>query len=198
MESQVAPDLVNYIANYYKPGPDTEVKYGIRAINPGTAGAEIFVRGNIGPQRESNGLPEINIVDPGSRQFVASEPFPSEPITTTTALRAYAQVLEDAGANKGLNCDGTFFLRRDGIDTRVIGDVENGTGAIIDDPSQVGGWLTIAPATPCADSDHDGMPDIWEQMYAFDPNDPSDAFKDANTNGYTNIEEFINGARPAQ
>jgi hypothetical protein len=46
------------------------------------------------------------------------------------------------------------------------------------------------------DSDHDGMPDAWEQKYGFNPNDPSDASKDANGNGYTNIEEFLNGTDP--
>ena len=100
------------------------MKYGIRAINPGTPGAGIFVQGNIGPQREDDSLPEINIIDPDSRQFVVSKPFPAETITTTTALQAYDQVLAGAGANMGLNCDGTFFSRRDAIDTRIVNDVK--------------------------------------------------------------------------
>lgn len=193
---QLAPDQVNYVGNYYKPGPNTEVKYGIRAINPGAAGAGIFVSGNIGPQRENNSLPDINIVNPDSRQYVVSTPFSAGSITTTSALEAYEQVLADAGANKGLDCDGTVVTRRDAIDMRIVNDVQNGTGKIIDDPAQVGGWLTIGPATPCADSDHDGMPDAWEQKYRLNPNDPSDASKDANEDGYTNIEEFLNGTRP--
>jgi hypothetical protein len=198
MESQLAPDLVNYIANYYKPGPNTEVKYGIKAINPGAFGAEIFVQGNIGPGRERDDLPEVDIVDPEARQLVVSRPFPSEEIGTTTALQAYDQVLEDAGANKGLNCDGTFLLRQDAIDQRVVDEVRNGTGRIIDDPSQVGGWLTILPAVACSDSDHDGMPDSWEQKYGFNTSDASDASKDANGDGYTNLEEFLNGTNPIE
>jgi pectate lyase len=196
MVYQLAPDLVNYVGNYYKPGPNTELKYGIRAMDPGAPGAGIFVKGNIGPQRDNDSLPDINIVDPNSRQFVVAAPYPAATITTTTALQAYDQVLEDAGANKGLNCDGSFFTRRDAIDMRIVADVKNGTGKIIDDPSQVGGWLAIAPATPCSDSDHDGMPDAWEQHYGFNPNDPSDGPKDANSDGYTNIEEFLNGTQP--
>ena len=148
MIDQLAPDLVNYIGNYYKPGPDTEVKYGIKAINPGTPGAGIYVQGNIGPEREDDSQPEINIITPNSRQFVVSEPFPADTITTTTALQAYDQVLADAGANMGLNCNGEFFSRRDAIDTRIVKDVQDGTGKIIDDPSEVGGWLTIPPLIP--------------------------------------------------
>jgi len=198
MVYQVAPDLVNYIGNTYKPGPNTEVKYGIKALNAGTPGAGIFVRGNIGPQRENDSLPEINIVEPDSRQFVVPEPFPVKTITTTTADQAYDQVLDGAGANMGLGCDGIFFLRRDVIDTRIIREVKEGSGKIIDDPSEVGGWLTIASAVPCADSDHDGMADAWEQKYVFDPADPSDGSKDADGDGYTNLEEFLNSSDPFQ
>ncbi len=196
MVDQLAPDLINYIGNYYKPGPNTEMKYGIKAINPGAFGTEIFVQGNIGPGRESDDLPEANIVDPDTRLFVVSTPFPAEATVTTTAFQAYDQVLEEAGANKGLDCGGAFFMRRDAIDNRVVDEVRNGTGKIIDDPLEVGGWLTIPPAVPCADSDQDGMPDAWEQKYALDPNDASDASKDSNGDGYTNIEEFLNGTNP--
>jgi len=196
MIDQLAPDLVNYIGNYYKPGPDTEVKYGIKALNAGAAGAGIYVQGNIGPQRETPDLPEIDIVDPTSIKFVVTEPFPSETVTTTTAIQAYDQVLNNAGAGMGLDCSGIFFSRRDAIDMRIVNEVINGTGHVIDDPSEVGGWLTIDSAAPCTDADHDGMPDRWEQTYGFNSNDPTDASKDANHNGYTNIEEFLSGMNP--
>jgi pectate lyase len=198
MESQLAPDLVNYLSNYFKPGPNTEVKYGIKTINPESFGAKIFVKGNIGPRRENDSLPENYIVDPESRRFVVSQPFPTESITVTTALQAYDQVLANGGANLGLNCAGTFFSRRDAIDSRIVSEVKNGMGKIIDDPSEVGGWLVIAAAHPCDDTDHDGMPDQWETKYDFDRNDPSDAVDDANGNGYTNIEEYLNGSNPLQ
>ncbi|HKU51146.1 MAG TPA: hypothetical protein VJQ25_01670, partial [Nitrospira sp.] len=196
MVYQVAQDRVNYVGNYYKPGPDTEVKYGIKAINPGAPGTGIFVAGNIGPQRQDDALPEIEIVDPDSRLFVVTERYPSETITTTTAVEAYDQVLRTAGADAGLSCDGSFFSRRDAIDTRIVNDVQNGTGKVIDDPSEVGGWPTIPPAAPCDDSDRDGMPNSWEQNHGFDLNDPADASEDDNANGYTNIEEFLNGTDP--
>jgi pectate lyase len=196
MVYQLAPDLVNYIGNYFKPGPDTEVKYSIRTLNPGIPGTRIFLQGNIGPLRENDRLPEMNIIDPDSRQFMVSEPFPAEMITTTTALQAYDQVLAGAGANMGLNCEGTFFPRRDSIDRRIVNDVRDSTGKIIDDPSEVGGWLTIPPTTPCKDSDHDGMSDAWEQKYGFNPADPSNDSKDPDRDGYSNIEEFLNGTNP--
>jgi len=42
------------------------------------------------------------------------------------------------------------------------------------------------------------MPDLWERKYEFDFNDPSNASKDFNGNGYTNLEEFLNGTNPIQ
>jgi hypothetical protein len=40
------------------------------------------------------------------------------------------------------------------------------------------------------------MPDSWETLHGFDPNDPSDRNGDSNGNGYTNLEEYLNGTAP--
>ena len=47
--------------------------------------------------------------------------------------------------------------------------------------------------TPYTDTDKDGMPDEWEIANGLNPNDASDAVKDCNGDGYTNIEKYING-----
>ena len=63
---------------------------------------------------------------------------------------------------------------------------------IITDIRQVGG-LPEYKGEPIVDSDGDGMPDAWEIANGLNPNDPSDAVKDCNGDGYTNIEKYING-----
>ncbi len=40
------------------------------------------------------------------------------------------------------------------------------------------------------DTDHDGLPNDWEKKYGLNPADPSDAAKDADGDGFTNLEEF--------
>ena len=95
-----------------------------------------------------------------------------EPVTTTSAAQAKIDVLADAGAS---------YPKRDIIDTRIVNDVLNKTGhSIVDTNSQPeGGWPALNSLPALTDSDHDGMPDIWEISHGLDPNDANDG------NGYT-------------
>ena len=46
------------------------------------------------------------------------------------------------------------------------------------------------------DSDRDGMPDEWERTHELDPSNHDDHRLDADGDGYTNIEEWLNGTLP--
>jgi pectate lyase len=174
----------NFVANFLKPGPDTgaaewyiDTKEVVR----------IYAEGNIVPKA---------VTHPHSIGMLVDARHPAPPITTFSASDAYARVLEQAGASRGLGCDGHPYPRRDGVDARIVKDVEQGTGRIIDSPSQVGGWPDLAGGAPCADSDHDGMPDAFEARFGLDPADPSDGPEDSDGDGYTNVEEFLNSTAP--
>jgi hypothetical protein len=111
-----------------------------------------------------------------------------------TAAEAYESVLAGAGAT---------LPRRDVVDRRIIEEVRTGTVAdgskrgIISDVKQVGGY-PVYTGEPVKDSDGDGIPDWWELKHGLNPNDPSDAAKDCNGDGYTNIEKYINGLDPTR
>ncbi|MHA2281613.1 MAG: binary toxin-like calcium binding domain-containing protein, partial [Promethearchaeota archaeon] len=47
-----------------------------------------------------------------------------------------------------------------------------------------------------ADSDHDGMPNQWEDKYGFNPFDPSDNTTDNDTDSLSNVEEYQYGTSP--
>jgi len=136
-----------------------------------------------------------------------SKPFPMASITLLPTKDAYSYVLANAGA---------ILPKRDPVDTRVIEQVKTGKitykegvklpatqfkhrrlpidsykQGIITDISQVGGYPEYK-GKPYKDSDNDGMPDEWENKNGLNPKDASDASKDKNNDGYTNIEDYLN------
>jgi hypothetical protein len=88
---------------------------------------------------------------------------------------------------------GASLPARDAVDSRIVAQVRNRKGAIIDSQTQVGSWPEYRPGEPRKDSDADGMPDAWEGSHKLNPNDPADAGQDRDGDGYTNIEEYLNG-----
>lgn len=142
------------------------------------------------------------------------EPFPMPYFTIMETKDAYEYVLDNAGAN---------VPKRDPVDTRVIKqvrtniveypednsfdtlyqfehrrlDAESYKLGIITDICQVGGYPEYK-GEPVKDTDMDGMPDKWEEIYGLNPNDPADANGDINGDGYTNIEKYINGIDPTK
>jgi len=184
-----SPDLgwvakMNYVGNSLVAGPNTQS--GIFALtsasNMPDGTAQIYIAGN------SLSGPIIDIAPPNfaSRDLIAAAPHQTESVTTQSAADAMEAVFADAGANRPL---------RDGVDQRIVGDAVSGTGVYINDPSEVGGWPLLGGVAPPLDTDNDGMPDDWETSFDLDPaND--DSAGDLDADGYTNIEEFLNGTMP--
>ena len=42
------------------------------------------------------------------------------------------------------------------------------------------------------------MPDAWESGHGLDPRDAADGTKDQDNDGYTNVEEYLNGTDPTK
>lgn len=189
-----APLRANYVANYIKPGLNSNTsRPGV--VLPASGDIELYVQGNIDHYRVNDTIDDWLSVGKWSgpnditryAQILNRHEFPI--VTTTSALEAYDQVLAGAGVTVPI---------RDTVDQRIVDDVINGTGTIIDDPSQVGGYPNLPSGTPIVDSDHDGMPDDWENLRGFDPNDASDGSQDPDGDGYTNVEDYLNSLVPAE
>lgn len=122
---------------------------------------------------------------------------PLAPISIQSASQSYVSVLADVGANKRLDCYGNLEDNIDSIDIKVISDVKNGDGPKVGDnpdhESFYGGFISVETGTPCTDTDKDGMPDVWEALMGLDITDSSDRNGDLDSDGYTNLEEYING-----
>ncbi|SDL30596.1 pectate lyase family protein [Siphonobacter aquaeclarae] len=136
-----------------------------------------------------------------------NEPLPMPKLTILPTQKAYDYVLANAGAT---------LPKRDAVDTRVVEQVRTGKityredvklpetqfkhrrlpidsykKGIITDIVQVGGYPEYK-GKPYTDTDSDGMPDAWETKHGLNPKDASDAAKDRDKDGYTNIEEYLN------
>jgi len=218
---------INLINNYFKPGPATNdgmravfARIEQRSMySPGSAWAEgswypkasnrpgkWYVAGNImdgnkevtnnnwtGMRMNSGAMP--NGGDPKNLARV-NTPFEGWPVAPhQTADLAFESVLAKAGAT---------LPKRDAVDARVTEMVRSGkpmtkTG-IIKDINEVGGYpnLTYNAAKVPADGDNDGMPDDWEIKNKLDPKNAKDGAMDADGDGYTNIEEYLNGTNPQE
>ncbi len=169
----------NIIGNFYKAGPNSNTKKPQILLGDGS---KVYVQGNIGPYRPNNSMNDWDMVD-GFNYFKTGQPFNMPNLPTVSAQKAYDLVLDEAGA---------VLPKRDAVDLRVVNDVKNRTGRIIDHPYDVGGWPILAKGEIFKDEDSDGMPNWWEDKHGLNSNNASDALDDANNDGYTNLEEFLN------
>jgi hypothetical protein len=86
-------------------------------------------------------------------------------LTITPADQLATQIPDKAGARPA---------DRDAVDARIINDFKNRRGRIIDSPSEVGGFPTLAvnrrafraPRNPNGDDDKNGYTNIEEVLFA--------------------------------
>ena len=189
----------NFINNFIKAGPNSTLDAYIKDGGAkGPATGYYVGTGNVIDDNRTNKM-ELN-----TAANQVNTPYAAPAVTTTTAQIAYNQVLDTAGAYQGLDCSGNWVPRRDAVDTRVVQSVLDRTrghtvtdtfNGYIKSPDQVGGWPTLAAGTACADGDNDGMPDQWEGRYTLPSNQASNNV-DTDGDGYTNLEEYLNGTNP--
>jgi hypothetical protein len=82
-------------------------------------------------------------------------------------------------------------------DLNRLEKVEYEDGTIIDYYyDEVGNRTQRIVTITLIDTDSDGMPDSFENQYGLNPNDPLDAGYDNDTDGLTNLEEYLAGTDP--
>ena len=209
---------VNFVNNYYKPGPATKSGVKERLLNPTTKCDYISKGKHEGCYPKYGGE-----VEPGKFYLTGNYMFGSTEVTAdnwqgvypdessklsqckassrwtgVTALKneqtaeaAYETVLAKAGCS----------LSRDAVDTRIVDEVRDGKytfngsngsrNGLIDTQSDVGGWPELNAATRLADSDYDGIPDDWEIEFGLDPNNTNDAREITLVSGHTNLDVYM-------
>ncbi len=174
----------NYVGNYGKPGPDSDdtgYAYSAGCKHFRAYYDDNLFFGEIPADQWSLVTFSGTWTTLEKSDYKQTEPFSTGPMVTESAQDAYDNVMAHAGASRV----------RDVVDSRVISDVQNGTGAIIDDEDEVGSWPVYETYGVKLDSDLDGMPDFWETENGLNPNDPEDRNGDRNSDGFTNLEEYL-------
>ncbi|WP_149277720.1 pectate lyase family protein [Pareuzebyella sediminis] len=181
---------INMIANYYKPGPATQPKVRRRIAAPSSRDEEADAGKWWVSDNYVDGYSEVTSdnwkgVD-GNDYIKLSEPWDAMTISQQSAEEAYNEVIKYAGCSKPV---------RDKVDSDIIDDVLNGTAkygnnGIIDNPNDVGGWPVLKSEPAPKDTDHDGMPDAWENKNKLDKTNPDDRNTIA-MDGYTMLEKYL-------
>lgn len=188
---------INFVNNYFKPGPSTKSSVKTRLVDPWTScdncihkyegsvvAPKIYLTGNtmagsseVTADNWKGSTKTLSVAGVSTRWTAGMTPLVNE----QTADQAYETVLEKVGCS----------LHRDAVDTRVINDVKNGTGSLINTQAEVGGWPELQTDAWPVDTDYDGIPDAWETEFGLDPKDALDARKITLVTGYTNIEVYM-------
>ena len=203
---------VNFVNNYYKPGPATRI---FTVLNPqyGAFGGtqRYHMAGNVLPGRldardqapgrklgtERGGVLPENSKPP--YEAWSDTPFFPSHATIHGAVAAYKQVLSDVGCNQP--APDTHDLRR--IQETLTGATTHkgsvsGKPGLPDTTDDVGGWADYGHEVrpPDWDTDRDGLPDWWERIRGLDPASAAGDFTDSNADpdgdGFTHLEDYLN------
>lgn len=195
----------NIVDNYFKYGPSTNKNVRFRIVSPGKweepviPYGKFYVRGNY-----VDGSPGITAnnhlgVEMGNRGTAADKatalierPIASIAVPPQSAVDAYEAVMRFAGAS----------FKRDTLDQRIISNVQNRTGALIDVQGgyphgtayelTLNAWPALQSVPAPADSDKDGMPDDWENKHGLNSSHAADALRYTLSKFYTNVEVYLN------
>jgi hypothetical protein len=179
----------NAVGNYFVSVQPADV-----AFDKGTPNFSLFFADNV-LDGNANGVLDVSktgtdMID--GNPTLLSERLPGPPVTTQSPADAYTLILANVGATLPV---------RDEVDQLLITQIRDQTGILIQSEQDlvaagVGdagyGSLPTAMRPVDFDTDGDGMPNDWETAHGFDPGNPADGNEDADADGYTNLEEYLN------
>jgi hypothetical protein len=191
---------VNFVANYYKPGPASRVFYFLNPErNMGFGPQDYFVEGNIleGRVEPENQLDGITEPEP-YENFLVDEPFFESYVNTQPAAEAYKIVLSDVGVTIPAqdNHDQRIITETLSGETTYRGSI-SGLPGIPDSQDDVGGWDNYREVARPADwdGDGDGLPGWWEVLNGTNPSSPENDFSDTNADpdgdGFTLMDDYL-------
>jgi hypothetical protein len=180
-----------FVGNAYRSGPSSKGRYAFEESSPL---AQAWFDGN--------SIDGMLPADPWSLVRAHREHLPQGlpagyrlaappevgPVSAESAASAYERVLAHAGASRV----------RDAVDERIVRQVRERRGRLIDSQAEVGGWPLLRGGDAAPDSDGDGLPDAWERAQGLDPADPRDGARIDPASGWTPLERYLASRVPAK
>ena len=181
-----------YIAENVMEGNDEVTADNWKGVTPSLTNIEGVQEGK---RRDLDAIPGLKL----------EQPWPAMEIDQQSPDQAFASVLDHAGA---------CLPKRDAVDIRIIDEVRNGYATfegptyemnhkvsepskkcgIIDSQEDVGGWPELKSLPAPKDTDHDGMPDHWEDENNLNKKDSNDR-NIIGIDGYTMLEQYLNSIK---
>jgi hypothetical protein len=182
------PRSLNLVNNWWRSGPETTTSYfwdpDASVDYPTLFNGTVYGSGNVGDG--------FDIARNGPTTVYRDTPACPLSVTPTSAADAYTRVIANAGALRPI---------RDVVDQRLIDNVRNRTGSFLNGSGQPGPnpvWPALSGGSVAADADLDGMPDTWEttQFGSLGRGSATSTSSDFDGDGYTDLEEYLNGTDP--
>ncbi|WBU63462.1 hypothetical protein [Paracoccus aerodenitrificans] len=177
---------IAYIGNVAIAGPSTSARAGAAVeLFDWTDGNPISVWAEGNEARSCKEEREIAIIDPAMADFQTSTRFALtvDPMPVGWLMERIPATAGDALPDR---------RHRDELDKKVLGDLANCRGHVIDSPEDVGGWTDIGGFEPDPDRDGDLLPDEWEAATeGLDPDRKDDPWADPDGDGMTTVETWL-------
>jgi hypothetical protein len=147
--------------NVYGKGPSTDIYQGL-SVSSNFVSAKVFESDSLVDAASPYGILSkvVNIAD---KYRTSTHPFAPPTYSMIPASQVKSYIVANAGSRPAM---------RDAADKRVIGNLINFTGRLIDSPVDVGGWPFYSMTSKVFDAG-------------------TDPHGDNNGNGYTNVEEIL-------
>lgn len=194
---------VNFVNNYYKPGPATTTKTYLNPQfeHPAFGPQQYYVESNImegisGPEGPAGPFVGVKVRGEQDAPATVLTPFFEHHVVTHSAQEAYENVLADVGCNVPMLDDhDKRVIRETRAGTTTYKGSKSGLPGLPDSQDDVGGWEDYPEIGRPAnwDTDRDGMPNKWETGKGLNPHDAEDGAEDPDGDGYTNLEDYLNG-----
>jgi hypothetical protein len=194
-----ADHFINCVDNVFRPGPMTDtaklpiaMKGSLADLAKGHMGGNVF-EGREDLTRDNYAALDFHrwLRDGSNYKYrgtLADWKTDASPVLAadTPHTQPAGEVVELVLARAGAS------LHRDAVDERVTENVRERRGRLLDSQSEAGGWPALHSTPAPADRDGDGMSDAWEMAHGLNADNPSDGNADRNSDGYTNLEEYLN------